>query len=69
MGYQHKEVKLCDYCDMYGQNAAVNNLGVTQGGISRAINSRRDIWVILNDKGQVTDCYEIKGFGKFSDLC
>jgi len=49
-----QRLKLKDYADRFGQTKAASDLGVYQSAIFKAINSQRDITVIVHEDGTVS---------------
>ncbi|EJA3078814.1 hypothetical protein C3D80_19755 [Cronobacter sakazakii] len=56
-----QRLKLKDYAARFGQTKTASDLGVYQSAIFKAINSKRNITVIVHDDGSVS-AEELKPF-------
>lgn len=62
-----QEMSLIDYVKEFGQQFVAEKLGVTQGSVSMMLSRERDIYVVHTGFGQITDCYEMRGIGRFKE--
>lgn len=60
-----RQVPLCDYMKGKKQEAAVKEIGITQSGISQILRSGRNVFVGLDDAGEVISVFEIRGIGSY----
>lgn len=61
-----RSVSLSDYVRDATQEVAGREIGITQGGINRMLKKNREVFLVVDRKGAVVDCYERKKIGRFA---
>lgn len=59
-----EEIKLRQYLQTHSQKEAADALGVNQSAISQMVKSGRDVRLILDKTGAVTESFELKPIGR-----
>lgn len=57
-----KRIPLSEYARTHGQGKTAKKLNVTQAAICKAVQTGRDIHIIIDKKGEVVRAEEIRSF-------
>lgn len=50
---KYKQMRLREYCQIYGQAEVAKQRGITPGAVSNALTAGRNIWLAVDDIGRI----------------